>query len=65
MDADDLFSSRPDDPLTLLRRQDIDPLSVEELHLRIAALESEIARAKARIAFAGQHRASADALFKK
>lgn len=65
MDADDLFSSRPDDPLTLLQRQDIEALSVEDLHERIAVLEAEIERARARIAFAGQHRASADALFQK
>jgi uncharacterized small protein (DUF1192 family) len=65
VDPDDLFSSRPDDPLTLLTKQDLDPLLVDELHARIAVLESEIARARARINFATSHRQSAEALFKR
>ncbi len=65
MDLDELFPSKPDDPLVLLARQDLDPLSVDELHARIAALKAEIARAQARIDFAASHRASAEALFKK
>ena len=36
MDLDELFPDKPDDPLTLLTRQDLDPLSVEELEARIA-----------------------------
>ena len=31
MDLDELFPDKPDDPLTLLTKQDLDPLSVEEL----------------------------------
>jgi hypothetical protein len=32
MDLDELFPDKPDDPLTLLTKQDLDPLSVDELH---------------------------------
>lgn len=65
MDLDELFPDKPGDPLTLLVRQDLDPLSVEELNARIAILEGEIARVKAKIQAAVNHRASADDLFKK
>jgi uncharacterized small protein (DUF1192 family) len=65
MDADELFPNRPADPLALLAKQDIDPLSVEELNARVAALEAEIARTKARREFAVNHKASAEALFKR
>ena len=65
MDADDLFPSRPDSPLALLQREDIDRLSVDELDARVVALEAEIARVKARRQFTVAHKASAEALFKK
>ena len=65
MDLDELFPSKPDDPLTLLTRQDLDPMSVEELHNRIAVLEGEIARVRAKIDSSVNFRASADAIFKK
>jgi uncharacterized small protein (DUF1192 family) len=65
MDLDELFPDKPGDPLTLLTRQDLDPLSVDELHARIAILEGEIARVKAKIETAVNHRASADDLFRK
>ena len=65
MDLDDLFPDKPGDPLVQLTRQDLDPLSVEELEKRIAALEGEIARVRAKIEAAVNHRATADALFKK
>lgn len=65
MDADDLFPSRPDDPLVLLQKEDIDRLSVDELDARVVALETEITRTKARRAYAVNHKASAEALFKK
>ena len=32
MDLDELFPSKPGDPLVLLVKQDLDPLSVEEHH---------------------------------
>lgn len=65
MDLEELFPSKPEDPLTMLARQDLDPLSVDELHERIAALEAEIARVRAKIDAAVNHRASAEQLFKK
>ena len=65
MDLDELFPSKPGDPLTLLARQDLDPLSVEELEARIAALESEIARSRARMQAAIAFRSDADAIFRK
>jgi uncharacterized small protein (DUF1192 family) len=65
MDLDELFPNKPEDPLTLLTRQDLDPLSVDELHERIAGLEAEIARVRAKIDAAVNHRASAEQLFRK
>lgn len=65
MDLDELFPDKPDDPVRLLTKQDLDPLSVDELQARITILEAEIARAREKIAFAVNHRASADALFRK
>ncbi len=65
MDLDELFPAKPDDPLTQLARQDLDPLSVDELHARIAALEAEIARVRAKIDVSVSFRASAEAIFKK
>ena len=65
MELDDILPKNPGDPLVLLLKQDLDPMSVEELQARIAALESEIARAKGKIERAVNHRASADALFKR
>jgi uncharacterized small protein (DUF1192 family) len=65
MDLDELFPDKPGDPLTLLVRQDLDPLSVEELEARIAVLEGEIARVRAKMEAAINYRASADAIFKK
>ena len=65
MDPDDLFASLPDAPLALLAAEDIDRLSVDELDARVAALEAEIARAKARREFAVNHKSSAEALFKR
>jgi uncharacterized small protein (DUF1192 family) len=65
MDADDLLPHRQEGPLSALARQDLDPLSVEELDERIAALQREIERVNARRAFAVNHRASAEELFRK
>jgi uncharacterized small protein (DUF1192 family) len=65
MDLDELFPSKPDDPLTQLAKQDLDPFSVDELEARIVLLEAEIARARAKIDAAVQFRASADAVFRK
>ncbi|MEA3051964.1 MAG: hypothetical protein QOG72_867 [Sphingomonadales bacterium] len=65
MDLDELFPNKPEDPLTLVTRQDLDPFSVDELHERIELLEGEIARVRAKIDAAVNHRASAEELFKK
>jgi uncharacterized small protein (DUF1192 family) len=65
MDLEELFPSKPDDPLALLVKQDLDPLSVDELRERIEALEGEIARVRAKIEAAVNHRASAEDLFRK
>jgi len=62
---DDFFSSKPDDPLVLLARQDLDPFSQDELDERIAALEAEIERVRAHRDAAARHRSQADALFKR
>jgi uncharacterized small protein (DUF1192 family) len=62
MDADE---PRPADPLVLLRRQDLDPLSVAELEDRIAALEAEIARTRGKLAGATAFKSAADALFRR
>ncbi|GAA4018311.1 hypothetical protein GCM10022280_17230 [Sphingomonas swuensis] len=62
---DDFFSSKPDDPLVLLARQDLDPLSRDELTGRIEALEAEIARVRHHIDAVTKHRSAADALFKR
>ena len=65
MDLDELFPGKPEDPLKQLQRQDLDPLSVDELDARIAVLEAEIARVRAKIEAAVNHRASAEDLFRK
>ena len=49
MDLDELFPDKPDDPLTLLTQQDLDPLSVEELRGAHRILEAEIERVKAKL----------------
>jgi uncharacterized small protein (DUF1192 family) len=64
MDLDDLFAKNPADPLAQLTRQDLDPLSVEDLHARKAVLEAEIARIQDKLQSAVTVRASADALFR-
>jgi len=65
MELDENLPRRKDDLLSQLAKQDLDPLSVEELHERIAALEAEILRTRTRAERAVNHRASADSLFKR
>ena len=48
-----------------LARQDLDPLSVEELRARIEALEAEILRVKNKLDGSLTFRAQADTLFRK
>ncbi len=65
MDVDDLFPSKPGDPLVELGRQDLDPISIDELHARITALKAEIARVEGHIERVSAHRSAAEELFKK
>ena len=65
MDFDDLFSSKPKDPLDEAVKQELGPLSLDELALRIATLKGEIARVEAHRDDAARHRDAADELFKK
>ena len=65
MDEDDFFTSKPQDPLTLVTKQDLGPLSIAELDERIAIPKAEIARVEAHMAEASAHRSAADELFKK
>lgn len=65
MDEDDFFSAKPQDPLTLLTKQDLGPLSVDELQARIETLKAEIGRVEAHIQTVTAHRSAADELFKK
>jgi uncharacterized small protein (DUF1192 family) len=62
---DDFFSSKPDDPLVLLARQDLDPFSQDELAARIEALQTEIERTRAHRDAAERHRSQADELFRR
>jgi uncharacterized small protein (DUF1192 family) len=65
MDLDDLFPSKPDDPLVALGKQDLDPISIDELHARIEALKAEIERVETHMQRAETHRSAAEELFKK
>jgi len=65
MDEDDFFTSKPSDPLTLLVRQDLGPMSVDELNERIKALKAEIARVEQHLSDTARHRNAADELFKR
>ena len=65
MDEDDFFTSKPQDPLTQVTKQDLGPLSIEELKERIAILKAEIERVEIHMVEASRHRSAADELFKK
>ena len=65
MDLDDDLPNKGDDPLARLLRQDLGPLSMTDLESRITALETEIARTRARMEYAVNHKATAEALFKR
>lgn len=62
---DDDLPFKGDDPLARLLRQDLDPLSVTELETRIAALEAEIIRIRSKLEYAVNHKATAEALFRR
>jgi len=65
MDMDDDLPRKGDDLLTRLIQQDLGPLSVIELEARMSALEAEIARTRAKMQSAVNHKASAEALFNR
>lgn len=65
MDPEDLLSKRPQSLLAQLAREDLDPLSVDELDARVEALEAEIARTRAKRQSASAFRSAADSLFKR
>jgi uncharacterized small protein (DUF1192 family) len=65
MDMDSDLPRKADDPLARLIQQDLGPLSVSELHARVAALETELARTRRKIEGAVNHKATAEALFRK
>jgi uncharacterized small protein (DUF1192 family) len=65
MDLEELFPSKPDDPLVALGKQDLDPISIDELKERIAALQAEIARVEAHMQRVQTHRSAAEELFRK
>jgi uncharacterized small protein (DUF1192 family) len=65
MDMDEDLPRKADDPLARLLRQDLGPLSVADLEARILALEGEITRIRSKIESAVNHKASAEALFKR
>jgi len=60
---DDFLPKTKDGPLAALTRQDLGPLSQDELKARIETLEAEIARTHAKLAEAGSVKSAADALF--
>ncbi len=62
---DDLPRPKLDDTVVALARQDLDRLSVGELDERIAALEAELSRTRAKRAGAASFRSAADALFRR
>jgi len=65
VDLEELFPSKPDDPLVALGKQDLDPMSIAELHERIEILKAEIERVEAHMQRAQTHRSAAEELFKK
>ena len=65
MDLDEIIPDKPDDPLKLLLRQDLDPLSVDELRDRILLLQGEIARVQAKLDSSVSFRATVEDLFKR
>lgn len=55
---------RPGDPLEEAVKTDLDRLSVHELEARVATLEGELARTRAKLSGAKDFRSVADSLFK-
>ena len=64
MDIDDELPRAKSDTVKALQTEDLASHSVHELEERVAALEAEIARAKALIDKKQDSKAAADAVFK-
>jgi uncharacterized small protein (DUF1192 family) len=62
---EDELPRKKSDSLADLAREDLDRMSIAELDDRIAALEAELARSKARREGAARFKAAADSLFRK
>lgn len=62
---DDDLPLKKGSPLEAVVREDLDPLSLEQLKERITVLEAEIVRAQADIKRKSTHMSAAEALFKK
>ena len=63
MDEEDDF--KPGQPIVELGKEDLDPMSLEELDQRVARLRDEIARVETHKARASAHHNAADELFRK
>lgn len=64
MDPEEFVTKRPQSPLALLMREDLDPFSVDELRDRIDLLKAEIARTEAKRQSSTAFRSVADGLFR-
>lgn len=62
---DEELPRKKSDMLADLTREDLDKLSIGELDDRIAALEAEVVRSRAKREGAAKFRSAADSLFKK
>ena len=62
---DEELPRKKSDTLADLAREDLDKLSIAELDDRIAALEAEAARSRAKRDSAAKFRSAADELFKR
>jgi uncharacterized small protein (DUF1192 family) len=66
MDLDEFLPRKGQaDALAALATEDLDRLSVDELEERVAILTAEIARTTQKIQTSVNHKASAEALFRK
>ncbi len=64
IDLDEMLTPRPKAPATLVEAVALEPLAVEEIVQRIAALKAEITRCEAALAAKQATRAAADKFFK-
>lgn len=65
MDDEEFISRQRSAAIKQLATEDLDPLSIDELNARVAALKAEILRCETHRDAASRHRAAADALFGK